>query len=218
MNQPPPDRISLVGSGRLGQALAAALETAGIAITGDAEIVLLCVPDAAIAECAARHPDRVIGHTSGATPVSVLPPGGFGLHPLQTFAGGEGPEAFHGVGAAIGGDTALAGALARALGMVPFEIADSDRPAYHAAASMASNFLVTLESAAERAGGGIVAREHLVPLVRTTVENWARRGEAALTGPVARGDAATVAAQRAALPAELTELFDVMVERTEAIA
>ena len=83
--------------------------------------------------------------------------------------------------------------------MRPFEIEDSGRAAYHAAASIASNFLVTLEDAAERvaAGAGLdpaEARELLAPLVRSTVENWAARGpERALTGPIARGDEATVA-------------------------
>ncbi|MBA2505060.1 MAG: DUF2520 domain-containing protein [Thermoleophilaceae bacterium] len=225
MNQPPIDRISLVGRGRLGSALAQAFESAGIALDTDAPVVLLAVPDAAIAEAAAPYAeaaapyaDRTVGHTSGATPISVLPEGSFGLHPLQTFAGGEGPEAFRGIGAAIGGDTGVARELALALGMVPFEIADRDRPAYHAAASIASNFLVTLQAAAEQAGAGVVAREHLLPLVRTTVENWGHRGPDALTGPVARGDEDTVAAQRAALPSELTDLFDAMVERTKALA
>jgi predicted short-subunit dehydrogenase-like oxidoreductase (DUF2520 family) len=111
--------------------------------------------------------------------------------------------------------------------MHPFAIDDSDRAAYHAAASMASNFLVTLEAAAERvaAGAGLDpdrARALLSPLVARTVEGWAEVGpERALTGPVARGDEATVARQRAAVEEaapELVELFDVMVERTRALA
>ena len=89
--------------------------------------------------------------------------------------------------------------------MRPFELDDDDRAAYHAAASIASNFLVTLEAAAEEvaAAAGLEpaeARALLAPLVRTTVENWVELGpERALTGPVARGDDATVAAQRAAV-------------------
>ena len=107
--------------------------------------------------------------------------------------------------------------------MRPFEIEDSGRAAYHAAASIASNFLVTLEDAAERvaAGAGLDpadARELLAPLVRSTVENWAARGpERALTGPIARGDEATVARQRAAIAEaapELLALFDELAERT----
>ena len=73
--------------------------------------------------------------------------------------------------------------------MTAIDVDDADRAAYHAAASIASNFLVTLEDAAERllATAG-VDREALVPLVRATVENWAAAGDRALTGPIARGD------------------------------
>src|SRR3954464_8113754 len=89
--------------------------------------------------------------------------------------------------------------------MTPVEVEDSQRAAYHAAASIASNFLVTLEAEAEAlaaAAGikGFDARRMLGQLVRTTVENWIALGpERALTGPVARCDHATVAAQRAAI-------------------
>jgi predicted short-subunit dehydrogenase-like oxidoreductase (DUF2520 family) len=103
------------------------------------------------------------------------------------------------------------------------EVLERDRVAYHAAASIASNFLITLESAAERlAAGAGVDRDLLVPLVRATVENWAVLGsERALTGPVARGDEQTVAAQRAAISdraPELLELFDALVQRTRVLA
>ncbi len=88
---------------------------------------------------------------------------------------------------------------------------------------MASNFLVTVEAAAERlAAGAGLDRSLLVPLVRATVENWSRLGgERALTGPVARGDEATVAAQREAVERrspELLELFDALVDATRTIA
>jgi predicted short-subunit dehydrogenase-like oxidoreductase (DUF2520 family) len=121
----------------------------------------------------------------------------------------------------------LARQLAADLGMTPFEVADSQRAAYHAAASIASNFLITLEAEAEAladAAGidGFDARRMLAPLVRATVENWAELGpERALTGPVARGDRATVAAQREAVGGarpELLPLFDALVERTGALA
>ena len=81
------------------------------------------------------------------------------------------------------------------------EVADEDRAAYHAAASIAANFLVTLEGAAERlAATAGVPRELLVPLARAALENWAANGaEQALTGPVARGDEATIARQREAI-------------------
>ena len=143
-------------------------------------------------------------------------------HPLQTFSSGETDVA--GCGCAIAGSTAdaleVARRLALDLGMEPVEIDDSRRAAYHAAASIASNFLVTLEATAEKVAGGAgiepdQARRLLGPLVRTTVENWLVRGpERALTGPVARGDEETVARQRAAVAEaspEALALFDQLV-------
>ena len=232
-----PRRIALTGRGRLGSALHQALGAAGLHVVPlgreerpdePVDAVLLCVPDAAIADAAAvvAGSAPLIGHTSGATPLDVLPADeAFGLHPLQTFTADGG--SFAGAGAAIGGTTAralaTAEALARCLGMRPFELADADRPAYHAAASIASNFLVTLEAAAEQvAATAGVDREALAPLVRQTVENWAALGPGrALTGPVARGDEATVERQRAAIEAaspELIPLWDELVARTRALS
>jgi predicted short-subunit dehydrogenase-like oxidoreductase (DUF2520 family) len=106
--------------------------------------------------------------------------------------------------------------------MQPFEIDDEDRAAYHAAASIASNYLVALEDAAARllATTG-ASRDLLVPLVRMTVENWARDGASALTGPIARGDEQTVERQRAAIEErtpELLPLFDALTESTRQLA
>jgi predicted short-subunit dehydrogenase-like oxidoreductase (DUF2520 family) len=238
--------VGVVGRGRLGTALSDALRAAGRDAVGpvgrgevpSADAIVLCVPDAEIPAAAAAVADTapLVGHTSGATPLSALEPanaaGRFGIHPLQTFSGAPGDaERFRGCRCAVGGtsDDALATALgiARSLEMEPFELSDEQRPAYHAAASIASNFLVALEAAAEQvaAGAGLdpaEARRALAPLVRTTVENWASLGpERALTGPVARGDDRTVAAQREAVRAvapELEELFDVMVERARVLA
>jgi len=239
-----PLSVAIVGAGRLGSALARALRAADVAVEGplgrdaapQAETVLLCVPDAEIADAAAQigRDRRFVGHVSGATPLGALEVAGgesFGLHPLQTFAGGEGPEAFQGIGAAIAGTTPealdVARDLAVRLGMAPIEISDSERAAYHAAASIASNFLVTLQAAAEQLAGaaGIApgdARKLLAPLVRSTVENWAERGpQDALTGPVARGDHATVQRQRDAVQdhaPQLLALFDELVVCTAAVA
>src|SRR3954464_14232847 len=232
--------LSIVGRGRLGTALAAALGTGaplgrGEAPPADCEAVLLCVPASEIAAAAeaVAGTARFVGHTSGATPLSALLPSRaelFAIHPLQTVTGSA-PARFAGCGCAVAGSTQraleLAETIATDLGMAPFVVEDSQRAAYHAAASIASNFLVTLEAEAEAlaAGAGIEgfdARAMLGPLVRTTVENWIALGpERALTGPVARGDQATVAAQRAAVAAarpELEPLFDALVERTEALA
>ena len=218
--------IAIIGRGRLGTALAAALSAAGRSVDGplgrgeapspDVEAVLLCVPDGEIAAVAATiPPGPLVGHTSGATPVA--PHCDFGLHPLMTVTH-DGAD-FAGAGGAIGGTTdealAFARGLASDLGMNVVEIDDDERAAYHAAASMASNFLVTLEAAAERMLGH--DRALLVPLVRATVENWARLGDAALTGPIARGDEETVERQRAAVEErapDLLPLFDAMVDAT----
>ena len=240
-----PRSVGVLGAGRLGTALAAALRAAGVEVDGPAgrgevpraEAIVLCVPDREISDAAAAVAGEApfVGHTSGATALTVLSAAEqagaavFGLHPLQTFAGG--PARFAGCGCAVSGTgpaaMRAATAIAARLGMRPFELADDRRPAYHAAASVASNFLVTLQAAAERLAGAAgleasEARALLAPLVRQTVENWAALGpERALTGPLARGDEATVARQRVAIRAaapELAPLFEVLVERTRALA
>jgi predicted short-subunit dehydrogenase-like oxidoreductase (DUF2520 family) len=229
-------RLAIVGRGRVGYAIAAALGPAGYEISGPlargadgqgADSVLLCVPDGEIGAAAALiEPGPLVGHCSGATGLGVLAPHeAFSLHPLMTVTA-DGAD-FAGAGAAVAGSTprslAFAAGLAQALGMRPVEIAEHDRAAYHAAASIASNFLVTVEAAAERVAAiAGVERELLVPLVRASVENWARLGpERALTGPVVRGDHATVARQRTAIEevaGDLLPLFDALVEATRALA
>jgi predicted short-subunit dehydrogenase-like oxidoreductase (DUF2520 family) len=193
----------------------------------DPDAVLLCVPDGEIAAAAgAVAAGPMVGHCSGATTLEVLGEHeAFSLHPLMTVPADG--ASFAGAGAAVAGSTprALQAAreLATAIGMRPFAVRDEDRAAYHAAASIASNFLITLEAAAEtvaRSAG--VKRDVLVPLVRQTVENWARLGpEGALTGPVARGDEATISRQRAAIEErapELVSLFDELVTATRHLA
>jgi predicted short-subunit dehydrogenase-like oxidoreductase (DUF2520 family) len=231
------DSIALVGAGRLGTALAAALRHAGLPVDGPfgrgasprADVVLLCVPDGEIAAAAAAiTPGPLVGHCSGATGLAPLAAHeGFGLHPLMTVPDGAPPSAFEGAGCAVAGTTAraleTAEALAARLGMRPTRISEEDRAAYHAAASIASNFLVTLEGAAERlAATAGVDRALLAPLVRATVENWARLGaEQALTGPIARGDEETVARQREAVEErapDLLPLFDALVDATRTLA
>jgi predicted short-subunit dehydrogenase-like oxidoreductase (DUF2520 family) len=230
--------IAIVGRGRMGPALARALSAAGRSVVGPlgrgaapegADVVLLCVPDGEIAAAARAIAPRdglIVGHCSGATGLGVLAPHeALGLHPLMTVT----PEgaAFAGAGCAVAGITGralrTARALADALGMRPFEVADADRAAYHAAAAMASNFLTTIETAAERlAATAGVPREALVPLVRASVDNWAALGgERALTGQIARGDDATVARHREAIAQrapDLLPLFDARAGATRALA
>ncbi|UTI62476.1 DUF2520 domain-containing protein [Paraconexibacter antarcticus] len=238
MTAPTVPGCAIVGAGRLGTALGAALRAAGVTVDGPHgrgydgaghDVVVLCVPDAQIAAAAAAivpRDGRLVGHTSGATPLGVLAPHeAFGLHPLMTVT--HGTASFSGCGCATAGTTerarSAAHALAAALAMVPADIADQDRAAYHAAAAIASNFLVTLEDAAEQllATTG-ASRDLLLPLVRATVENWGAAGaERALTGPIARGDEGTVARHRAAIAdrtPELLGLFDVLAGHTRALA
>jgi predicted short-subunit dehydrogenase-like oxidoreductase (DUF2520 family) len=235
-------RVAIVGPGRLGSVVAAALTRAGVIVDGPfgrehslaglpggADAVLLCVPDGEIAAVAAEIPvGAPVGHCSGATTLDVLGPHeAFSLHPLMTVARDADPDVLQGAGAAVAGSTphalAIATELAERLAMQPLQIAEDDRVAYHAAASIAANFLITLEAAAERVGDTAgLDRERLVPLVRAAVENWATLGpRRALTGPVARGDAATVGRQRAVIAQrtpELLELFDALCVATEQLA
>jgi predicted short-subunit dehydrogenase-like oxidoreductase (DUF2520 family) len=220
-----------VGDGRVGRALVAALPTLagpfGRGFDGQGfDVVLLAVPDGAIASAAAAvAPGRLVGHCAGSLGLDVLAPHErFAMHPLMTVT--HGGADFGGAAAAVAGSTpralGVAEALARRLGMRPFTVADRDRAAYHAAASIASNFLVTLEDAAEQLMTSVGAdRGALEPLVRATLDNWLRDGRRALTGPIARGDDDTVARQRAAVAdrrPELLALFDAMCERTHAVA
>ena len=187
-----PARLVVVGAGRAGGALARAARAAGIevavarrgearALAAAAEAVLLCVPDAELERVArevadAEPPPRLVGHVSGASPLDVLSAAReagaatFSLHPLQTIPHPE--TDLGGAPCAVAGshDAALDGAraLARALGMEPFTVPEEARAAYHAAAAMASNFLIALEeSAAEllAAVGVERPRDILAPLV-----------------------------------------------------
>ena len=232
-----PCRVAVIGRGRLGPALAAALARAGWPVTGPlgrdagaagADLVLLCVPDAEIpAAAAAVASGPVVGHCSGSLGLDAIGAGheACALHPLMTVT--DAGATFAGAGAAVAGSTpralALATAVAQALGMRPVAIADSDRAAYHAAASLASNFLVTLEAAAERLAATTgTGRDLLAPLVQATVANWAALGpERALTGPLVRGDEETVARQREAVAErtpELLDLWDALAAATRALA
>lgn len=232
--------LAIVGRGRLGRALSSALTGAGLPVSGPhprgfdgtgADAVLLCVPDAEIAAAAATITPRdglLVGHCSGATGFDVLAPHeAFGMHPLMTVTGVGGVNfSFAGAGCATAGSSeralACARALATALHMRPVAVAGEDRAAYHAAAAMASNYLVALECAAERlAATAGITRADLAPLVRASADNWAREGAAALTGPIARGDEATVAAHREAIAErapELLELYDALAGATRTVS
>jgi predicted short-subunit dehydrogenase-like oxidoreductase (DUF2520 family) len=216
------ERIQVLGRGRVGSAAAARLGEQGLLSDASPELVLLCVPDSAIADVAAGVPTGPwIAHVSGATPLAALAPHTrrFSLHPLQTFDRSGLPGQFDGAWGAVTADTADGRAcgvwLAARLGLRAFELADEARAIYHAGAVMASNYLVTLYRAAARAcDAAAVPAEALVPLMRRTIDNGFD-----LTGPIARGDWATVdrhlAALRAATP-DLEPLYRALADATTA--
>lgn len=214
-------QLVVLGRGRLGSALAAAVGRVegwnarlepGRSTAPDldgADLVLLCVPDAAIAERAASlevDDSRVVGHCSGALGLDVLEPHPrrASLHPLVSVPDAErGATALAGAWAGLAGDP-IAGELAEALGMRGVAVPDDRRAAYHAAAAIASNHLVALLGQVERVGSGLgVPLEAYAALARGSLDNATSIGpEAALTGPVARGDWPTVQAHLDALPAD----------------
>jgi predicted short-subunit dehydrogenase-like oxidoreductase (DUF2520 family) len=216
----------VIGTGRAGGAIRARLAERGLRVTDgrepdpNAELVVLAVPDAVIAEVAAAVPvGPWIAHVSGATRLQSLEPHErrFSVHPLQTLTRARGSEQLDGAWAAISAesDDALAHArwLADLLGLRPFVVADADRTLYHAAAVIGGNFLVTLHQAATRLLAEVGAPpEAIVPLMIRTIEN-----EFDLTGPIARGDWATVEAHLAALEErapDLVPLYRALVDAT----
>jgi predicted short-subunit dehydrogenase-like oxidoreductase (DUF2520 family) len=207
--------VHVIGSGRAGGTIAARLRQREVPVTSGrdadpaAELVLLAVPDAAIADVAQRV--RIgpwVAHVSGATTLAALDPHRqrFSVHPLQTLTRARGPEQLNGAWAAIGAesDAAREGArwLAETLGLRWFEVADADRAVYHAGAVIGGNFLVTLYRAAARllAEAG-APPEAIVPLMKRTIENGFD-----LTGPIARGDWSTVEAHLRALEERAPDL------------
>ena len=229
--------VTIVGAGRLGSALARALRAVGVRVTGplrrgeadrvDTGVVLLCVPDAEIANAAAAiSSDALVGHCSGATTLDPLAPHErFSLHPLLPVT--PATASFRGASCAVAGSTpralAVAESLAARLGMRAFAVADERRALYHAAASASSNYVVTLQWVAERlAAAAGVAREHMLPLAARAVDEVAALGpRAALTGPIARGDEATVARQRAAVAEharDVLPLWDALADATRELA
>jgi predicted short-subunit dehydrogenase-like oxidoreductase (DUF2520 family) len=184
----------------------------------DADLVVIATSDTAIEPTAATiapglQADALVVHLSGARGLDALAPIAESrpdvrigaLHPLQTLAGPDAAarEALRGAWAAVAGPDAVA-ELARELGLRPFHVDDAHRARYHAAACVASNHVVALLGQVDRlATAAGVPFEAFVPLVRASVDNaFASGPAAALTGPVARGDVATVAAHLDAIGAD----------------
>ncbi|MGW7352369.1 Rossmann-like and DUF2520 domain-containing protein [Streptomyces sp. NPDC054784] len=235
--------VGVVGTGRVGPALAAALRLAGhrpVAASGVSEasrtraaallpdvplvepaevlarcdLVLLTVPDDALpalakglAETGSVRPGQLVVHASGRYGTDVLEPvlraGGLplALHPVMTFTGT--PVDVQRLAGCSFGVTApeelrlAAEALVIEMGGEPEWIAEDARPLYHAALALGANHLVTLVAQAMELlrSAGVAAPDRMLgPLLGAALDNALRSGDAALTGPVARGDAGTVAA------------------------
>lgn len=242
--------VGIVGAGRVGSVLGAALRSAGHAVVGvsgvseasreraenllpgvlvlevpdiieRAELVLLTVPDDALptlveglARLNAWQPGQLVVHTSGRYGTSVLGPARaagaipLAIHPAMTFTGlsldlGRLPDSMFGI-TAQAAVLPIAQALVVEMGAESVVIEEESRALYHAALSHASNHLVTIaaQSAQLLADLGVQHPDRLLgPLMKASLENALSSGEGALSGPVARGDAGTVRAHRAALEA-----------------
>jgi predicted short-subunit dehydrogenase-like oxidoreductase (DUF2520 family) len=245
--------VGVIGAGRAGTALGAALARAGHAVVaasavsdasvrraratfpgavitepaqvlGLADLALLTVPDdllpgliAGLAATGAPLEGRMLAHTSGRHGLGVLEPavrlGGLplALHPVMTFTGrSDDADRLRGTCFGVTAPDMLrpaAEALVIEMGGEPVFIAEKDRGLYHAALAGAANHLITLVTQAEdllRAAGVANPARLLGPLLSASLDNALRFGDAGLTGPVARGDADTVAAHVAALEATLS--------------
>ena len=210
--------VVVVGTGRVGSAVATRLaeriptRTTGRALACEhADLVLLCVPDSAIADVARHVPvGPYVAHVSGATRLEALAPhtSRFSVHPLQTFKLGLGPTQLDGAWGAISGETdealAVAEDTALALGLRSFVLTDDLRPLYHAGAAMAASFLVTLrEVAGDLLSDAGAPPEALAPLMRRVIDNGFPH-----TGPHVRSDLATIDAHVAAIEERRPELVD----------
>lgn len=209
--------ICVVGAGRAGSAFSLALSRAGHEVTlvhhdelervGDAELVVLCVPDDALEEVSARlapRASRVVAHVAGSRTLDVLGshPRVASLHPLATLPTPEvGAERLAGATYAVAGDP-LVVSVVDSLGGRVIRVPDERRALYHATAAVAANHLVALmghvRTLAEAAG---LSLEDFRALSEMALADVAAVGpDEALTGPAARGDMATIDAHLGAIP------------------
>jgi predicted short-subunit dehydrogenase-like oxidoreductase (DUF2520 family) len=253
---PYPLVVGIVGAGRVGAVLGAALDAAGhrvVAASGGSpasrdrlarllpqaavlppvdvaraatDLLLIAVPDDVLATVAAEVgplAPGVVAHTSGAHGIAVLGPVArpLAVHPAMTFAGGA-DDLARLPGIAVGVTApeqlrAFAVQLVTDLGAVPEWVAEGDRPLYHAALAHGANHLVTLVSEAAdllRAAGVVGPAAVLSPLLHAALDNALALGDAALTGPVSRGDAGTVRAHVDHLPEAFAPVYLALARRT----
>lgn len=181
-------------------------------VVAAADLILLAVPDdtlaglvLGLAETRTWRAGQIVVHTSGAHGLAVLAPAAaFGvlplaLHPVMTFTGrAEDLDRLRGVSFGVTAEDEhrpVAEALVLEMGGEPTWVPEHARPLYHAALALGANHLVTLvnESLDLLRTAGVSKPEHMIaPLLQAALDNALRHGDAALTGPVARGDAGTV--------------------------
>jgi predicted short-subunit dehydrogenase-like oxidoreductase (DUF2520 family) len=249
--------VGVVGAGRVGAVLGAALNAAGHRVVAAAavsaasreraarllpdaairpadevaraatDLLLLAVPDDSLASVVsglnatnALRPGQLIAHTSGAHGLAVFRQiNGMALHPAMTFTGTEADlERLPGIAWGVTtSDRAFATRLVADLGGVPEWIAEDARPLYHAALAHGANHLVTLVNEAAdllRAAGVDRPERVLSPLLHAALDNALRLGDAALTGPVSRGDAGTVGKHLDRMPSDAIPAYLALARRT----
>lgn len=205
---PPPGvnpRLTILGRGKAGRALAAALKVPNLAHDqAPAGLVLLAVPDHAVEAVSTRFLGRC-AHLSGSLHLETVP----AAHPLTSFDGT--PRDWSGTPLALTG--AVPPGLVQALsglGFAPFELPAEHKALYHAAAVLTSGHAATLWLAAQallQEAGVQLPGRGLWPLAEATLKNIEARGAAGRTGPFVRGDEATINRDAAALPPAWRQLF-----------
>ena len=240
-------KAGVIGTGRVGAVLGAALARAGhqlVAVSAvsersraaaqrmlpgvpvkpppevlaAADLVLLTVPDDVLPglvsglASAGAPVGRLLAHTSGRHGTAVLEPATrqgalpMALHPVMTFTGRpDDLDRLEGISFGVTAPEPVlpaAEALVIEMGGEPVVIDEADRALYHAGLASAANHLVALVAQSAdllRAAGVAEPSRMLAPLLSAALDNALRLGDAGLTGPVARGDADTVAGHIAAL-------------------
>jgi predicted short-subunit dehydrogenase-like oxidoreductase (DUF2520 family) len=207
-------------------------------VASAAELLVLAVPDDALADLviglAATGSVRrgtLVAHTSGARGIEVLDPLSsrgalpLALHPVMTFTGTD-VDLQRLQGASFGATTTdelrpVAEALVIEMGAEPAWISEELRTTYHAALAFGANNLVTLVAEATELlhRAGVAHPERMLgPLLGAALDNALRRGDRALTGPVARGDAGTVTAHLQAIALQAPEALSAYVEMSRLTA
>jgi predicted short-subunit dehydrogenase-like oxidoreductase (DUF2520 family) len=231
--------VRIIGPGRAGRSLHRALGEVGwtvhpllgrgsdvAAAAEGVDLVVIATPDAVVADVARsveRRDEVVVAHLAGSLGLDVLEPHERrgAVHPLISLPNEElGATRLRAGGwFAVAGDPLVSEVVA-ALGGRPFEVADADRALYHATACVASNHVVALLGQVERLAAAVgVPPEAFFDLTAGSVDNVRALGaRAALTGPAARGDDATVERHRVAIPADELSLYDELVVAARRLA